>query len=104
MAETIVISPGEVRAGGNELLAAKADLDAVLATLRTVVAANGTETWGDDSYGRQFADGKTGYRSSRTNLLDGVREFATTIGEFGTGLIGAADRTERTETGNTARF
>ncbi|MGC4994602.1 hypothetical protein [Nocardia salmonicida] len=104
MPETIIITPSNVRAGGNELLAAKTAFDAILNTLATTVESNGSETWGDDSYGKQFADGDTGYRSSRSNLLSGGRDMAETVGEFGTGLVSASNKADTTEFHSTSAF
>lgn len=100
----LIITPSDVRAGGNELLTAKAAFETILNTLSTTVGANGAETWGDDSYGKQFADGKNGYIGSRSNLLKGGHDMSETIGEFGTGLIDASNTATKTEYGNTSAF
>lgn len=104
MAEKLIVTPSAVRAGGNELLAAQAAFETIMRTLSTSVGSNGSETWGTDSYGKQFAEGTNGYYSSRGNLLKGGSDMSDTLREFGTGLIDASNTAVKTESGNTSAF
>ncbi|PXX61718.1 hypothetical protein DFR70_108276 [Nocardia tenerifensis] len=104
MSETIIVTPEDVRAGGNELMAAKSAFETVMRTLSETIDTYGPETWGKDSYGREFADGERGYRSSRNNLLSGGRDMVRTVGEFGTGLLRAGNAAEAADFGNSHAF
>ncbi|CAM4526387.1 hypothetical protein NONI108955_43605 [Nocardia ninae] len=104
MAETIIVDPAHVRAGGTELIAAKAAFETTMNTLSEAIGSHGPETWGKDSYGKEFADGEKGYRSSRNNLLSGGREMVQTVEEFGNGLIRAANSSESADVGNSTAF
>lgn len=104
MPETIIVTPGAVRAGGTELIAAKTAFETTMNTLSETVGSYGPETWGKDSYGREFADGEKGYRSSRNNLLSGGRDMVRTVEDFGSGLIRAANSSESADFGNSSTF
>ncbi|MRH89360.1 hypothetical protein GFY24_18220 [Nocardia sp. SYP-A9097] len=104
MTERIIITPSDVRAGGDELLTAEAAFETIMAKLSSAIGANGSETWGEDSYGRQFADGKSGYYNSRSNLLKGGRDMSAALRQFGTGLIDASNSAKKTEFGNATSF
>ncbi|MFI9504714.1 hypothetical protein [Nocardia sp. NPDC052566] len=104
MAETIIIDPANVRAGATELLTAKAAFDTAITTLSESVGSYGAETWGRDSYGKEFADGEKGYRSSRGNLLRGGREMVGTVEDFGDGLLQAAHSADAADLGSSRAF
>ncbi|MEV6391249.1 hypothetical protein [Nocardia xishanensis] len=104
MSVTIIVSPAAVRAGGTELIAAKTAFETTMDILSQAIGSYGTETWGKDSYGKEFADGENGYRSSRNNLLGGGREMVETVDDFGNGLIRAANTSESADFGNSSAF
>ncbi|QIS02311.1 hypothetical protein F5X71_08220 [Nocardia brasiliensis] len=104
MSEKIIVDPAEVRSGGTELLAAKAAFENTMHTLAAAIDGYGPETWGRDSYGREFAEGEQGYRSSRNNLLSGGRQMVRTVEDFGSGLIRAANAAESADFGSSDTF
>ncbi|MET7768252.1 hypothetical protein [Nocardia sp. NPDC005366] len=104
MPEQIVIAPSAIEAAGLELHTAASMFERIIDTLAKSAFSNGSETWGNDSYGHQFADGSNGYISSRDNLVRGGRDMAETITQFGTGMIDASMKMTGTEFGNAAAF
>ncbi|MGV9614049.1 hypothetical protein [Nocardia xishanensis] len=104
MSETIIVTPDDVRAGGTQLIAAKTAFETTVNILSEAIGSYGTETWGKDSYGKEFADGENGYRSSRNNLLSGGREMVQTVEDFGNGLIQVANTSESADFGNSSAF
>jgi hypothetical protein len=107
MADGIIITPGDLYSAGRQVLEAQTQLQAIVDTLSNGVNQYGVETWGNDSYGRNFADdsnGNPGYVSSRTNLLSGGNNMATAIGEFGTGMTTAANNASTGEDNSASSF
>jgi hypothetical protein len=76
--------------GGGGTGTAQGELDAIVGELTTTLHNYGPQTWGDDTYGKQFADGREGYVAARDNLLSGGTDMATVIGSIGRSLIAAA--------------
>ncbi|MEU7145836.1 hypothetical protein ABZ942_40785 [Nocardia sp. NPDC046473] len=111
MTESIIINPSDVRAAGQELLdlssssaGGPVSFHTIMRELIDAVGGAGAETWGDDSFGKQFAEGANGYRASRSNLLKGGNDMLTTLQDFGTGLTTAANNTSNGESGNVNNF
>ena len=107
MADEIIITPGDLSSAGRQVLDAQTQLQTIVNTLSNGVSRYGEETWGNDSYGRDFADdskGNPGYISSRTNLLKGGSDMATAIGEFGTGMTTAASNASTGEDNSSSSF
>ncbi|WP_019929536.1 hypothetical protein [Nocardia sp. BMG111209] len=91
----IVVYPDRLADAGRRLSgggsgSAQGELAAIVGELTTRLHDYGPQTWGTDSYGRQFADGRDGYVAARDNLLTGGTQMATAIGSIGRGLIDAA--------------
>ncbi|MFI6172433.1 hypothetical protein ACIBCN_37035 [Nocardia sp. NPDC051052] len=111
MTQSIIVNPSDVRAAGQELLdmssgtpGGAVSFHAIMRELTDAVGGAGTETWGDDSFGKQFAEGANGYRASRSNLLKGGNDMLETLEDFGTGLTTAANSMSNGESGNVDNF
>ncbi|WP_157513921.1 hypothetical protein [Nocardia concava] len=48
--------------------------------------------WGNDSLGRQFAEGDQGYKASMKNIVEGARNMAGTFGNFSKTQQESADK------------
>ncbi|MEC3955050.1 hypothetical protein VMT65_18560 [Nocardia sp. CDC153] len=48
--------------------------------------------WGNDSLGRQFANGDQGYLASKKNIIEGATNMAGTFGNFSTSQQESADK------------
>ncbi|MCX4093064.1 hypothetical protein [Nocardia sp. alder85J] len=92
---SIVVYPGKLADAGRQLsgsgsATAQGQLAAIVGDLTTALHNYGSQTWGDDSYGKKFADGKEGYVAARDDLLSGGSDMASVIGSVGRTLIDAA--------------
>ncbi|MGV9663643.1 hypothetical protein ACWDUL_25885 [Nocardia niigatensis] len=62
------------------------------------------EPWGNDSLGRQFANGEQGYLASKKNMIEGARNMAGTFANFSKSQKDSADELERQEQANRESF
>ncbi|MFE3188748.1 hypothetical protein ACFXHA_07035 [Nocardia sp. NPDC059240] len=62
------------------------------------------EPWGNDSLGKQFADGEQGYLASRKNIVEGATNMAGTFGNFSKGQQDSAAQLEQMERDNADGF
>lgn len=97
---------GSVEVDTNQLRKAAVESDGIhdsltrtLSTLRGVVSGGGSP-WGNDSFGKKFADGDKGYLAARENLLAAIEQMATTFGGYANGQRSAADTMDAMEAGN----
>ncbi|MQY24986.1 hypothetical protein [Nocardia aurantia] len=105
----IVVYPDRLADAGRRLSgsgtgSAQGELAAIVGDLTTRLDNYGSQTWGDDSYGKKFADGHDGYLAARDNLLTGGTEMAAAIGSVGRGLIAAAGNFTDNEASGRDRF
>ncbi|MQY24075.1 WXG100 family type VII secretion target [Nocardia macrotermitis] len=95
---SIEINPGQLRTAATDCDNIHSSVLNVLNNLKA--ATSGTQTpWGNDSFGKKFAEGDKGYISVSKNLLDGVNDLATTFGAFASGQREAADELTNADTG-----
>jgi len=79
MTDPLAVSPDALRSTSEHLAVVSTQMKTVLSTLQGLLS-NAGEPWGDDSTGRDFADGPNGYLAqtdwvdssigSKTQLLD----------------------------------
>ncbi|MGV9614061.1 hypothetical protein [Nocardia xishanensis] len=70
-----------------------------------VTAGSGdSPPWGTDSYGKQFADGDSGYVKLSVGLLQGGFDLAHTLSAFAHGMRRAAGDLDSAEANATAAF
>lgn len=85
------------------LRSAAAGFDDVAERLRqlneTVVnyTNNQGEAWGDDKFGRKFANGPKGYEAGRDNCFDALSKLADVLGQNATNLRDGATTFEQNE-------
>ncbi|MGV9678510.1 hypothetical protein ACWDSJ_24790 [Nocardia sp. NPDC003482] len=92
MADAVEVDPAKLTATGNHMLTVRDKLGGIVSHLNGAVGTAGPETWGTDSFGKGFADGDDGYVRSRTELLSGAHELVISLGQFGQGMIDAANK------------
>ncbi|WP_156959805.1 hypothetical protein [Nocardia sp. BMG51109] len=97
MAERVEIDPSKLGLAGESMLSIKDKMAAIFAKLNDEVGSAGEETWGDDKFGKGFAEGEEGYIESRKQLLGGGGDMVKTIGEFGQGMIDGAAEIRNTD-------
>ncbi|MFJ9366289.1 WXG100 family type VII secretion target [Nocardia sp. NPDC101769] len=103
VATKVGVTPAQLRGAAGRMRALEDRVDGILATLERSLAQRGM-AWGDDSYGSAFADGAQGYSAAHSNLHDGIRNMATTLGSYAQGQDEAADSLERMDHGNANRY
>jgi hypothetical protein len=90
VADKVQVNPDQLTKAGNKMLAVQQKMNNIITTLDNAVGEAGTETWGNDSFGKGFADGDNGYIASRKQLISGGHDMATSLTQFGNGMIDAA--------------
>jgi uncharacterized protein YukE len=92
----VEIDPDWLDKGADDMTTIQGQLQSIITTLTTNLAALGTP-WGPDSYGRKFADGTNGYLSSMQTLISGAKSLVAVFGTFATGLSNAATTVRQNE-------
>ncbi|MFI9504992.1 hypothetical protein [Nocardia sp. NPDC052566] len=100
MSDSIILDTDALKKAGDKMVGIQRSIDVVIAKLSSRVTANGTETWGDDKFGEDFANGTNGYTTSRQSLLTGGTEISKTVRSFGHGMIKAGKGFVAIENGN----
>ncbi|WP_327143719.1 hypothetical protein [Nocardia sp. NBC_01327] len=83
--------------------AVRDSIDTVVKTLTASADGRG-EPWGNDSLGKNFADGANGYLKSRENIIDGANNMAGTFDNFSKGQTDAAAQLTSMDQGNSDGF
>ncbi|CAN5198257.1 hypothetical protein BH11ACT6_BH11ACT6_54520 [soil metagenome] len=99
MAESLGLTPADLRATADHLADVSSRMKQVLASLNPTLDGEGP-AWGDDKPGKEFADGAdggTGYLGQR-DWVDGSVEAKTSLLDgYADGLRTAADTLEQTD-------
>ncbi len=98
MTQPIEVDPTKLANAGHHLLSVKDKMDGIVGKLKNAVGHAGTETWGNDKFGKGFADGEDGYTKSRTELLAGADETVKSLQQFGQGMVDAAVTVRKADT------
>ncbi|WP_067667188.1 hypothetical protein [Nocardia miyunensis] len=96
---SVEINPEQLRTAASDCDRIHSSVLSTLKTLRTAVDAE-QAPWGNDSFGKKFADGDKGYIAVSKNLLEGINDLATTFGTFASGQREAADELSNADTGH----
>lgn len=92
-----------MRATASGLDGVATQIDAILTTL-SAAAAGYAGSWGDDEFGKPFAEGDSGY-TKRAPTLEGVLSArATRLRQYSSGLRDGAATFDTTEADNTDAF
>lgn len=94
MADRIEIDPYALKRAAGITLGAANELKRIIRDLRSSLAFEsdtGNFPWGNDKFGKKFSDGANGYKTARTNLLDGGDALADGAYGFADGEVQAAD-------------
>ncbi|GAA5067095.1 hypothetical protein [Nocardia callitridis] len=103
MAEEISVDTGKLR-GAAAISGGVGDrIGAILTELEGVTGGDGTP-WGNDSFGKKFADGANGYVAARENLTGAVGGMAKTFNDIEAGQSDAANELEVGEIDNQGGF
>lgn len=76
-------------------------IDTLHGTLAGIENDATDQPWGNDKFGKKFADGDKGYKATRTNMVEGGYGMADALFEFGQGERTAADQFRAAEGGST---
>ncbi|MFI5780704.1 hypothetical protein [Nocardia sp. NPDC051570] len=98
MTQPIEVDPTKLENAGHHMLSVRDKMDGIVGKLKSSVGAAGTETWGNDKFGKGFADGDDGYLESRTELLSGADETVKSLQQFGQGMIDGAGELRKADT------
>ncbi|RDI43606.1 hypothetical protein DFR68_12073 [Nocardia mexicana] len=79
------------------------DIESVLGNL-SIALDTKAAPWGDDAFGKKFADGENGYKKARDNLMEGIQNMRKTLDEFADGQKGAVIKLEKQEGDNVRGF
>jgi hypothetical protein len=104
---TVEVLPDQLNKAAGEMYALAGDLDAIVQTLSTTLASLGTP-WGQDSYGKKFADGVTGYLAVKQNLIGdgsatttgvtpGAQGLVASLRSFGDGMVATVQKMNENE-------
>ncbi|MEU2103158.1 hypothetical protein [Nocardia sp. NPDC019255] len=74
-------------------------INGIIDRLSASIAARGN-CWGNDTIGRNFANGSGGYTTTRDNLIKGARNVAGTFQNFSEGQTKTANLLRDMEHGN----
>jgi hypothetical protein len=99
-ASQIEVSPEALTAAANKMYSLQDRVAGIRNTLSTNAAGLG-EPWGNDSYGKHFANGSEGYLANRDSLIQGpsgaLPQLVTEFQSFGDDMTSAAASFERSE-------
>ncbi|WP_040794551.1 hypothetical protein [Nocardia higoensis] len=93
MAERIEIDPYALDKAADITLTAAGEVERIIGNLTSALALEDDATnfpWGNDSFGKKFADGGKGYKASRDALLEGGRSLVRGTKGFADGQKQAA--------------
>ncbi|MFG1793019.1 hypothetical protein [Nocardia sp. NPDC049149] len=91
MASTVHVDTGLLRTDvAPKIDEARASLAKIMTALKGELAAKGV-VWGDDKYGRTFADGENGYKSVSKNMVESGDGMAEHLGKFSGSVREAAN-------------
>jgi hypothetical protein len=96
MADSLGVSPADLRATADRLADVSSRMKDVLSSVRTSVDAEGAP-WGSDERGTEFADGETpdtGYLSQRDWVDESVEAKTSLLDAYAVSLRDAADTLE----------
>ncbi len=96
---SVEINPDQLRTAASDCDRIHGSIVTALRNLQSAVDAE-QAPWGNDSFGKKFADGDKGYLAVSKNLLDGINDLATTFGTFASGQREAADELNNADTGH----
>ncbi|WP_405489166.1 hypothetical protein [Nocardia sp. NBC_00511] len=103
MAEKVEVQVAGMRTTATGLEGVSTRIDTILAAV-SAASDSHTGCWGDDEFGRPFAEGDSGY-TNRDGALQGVlKARAARLREYATGLRDGATTLETTEANNTDSF
>ncbi|MFE2995134.1 hypothetical protein ACFXG4_09015 [Nocardia sp. NPDC059246] len=102
-ADKVKVEVAGMRSTADGLDGVSTQIDAILAAVDAASKAH-DGCWGDDEYGRPFADGDSGYIKRSANLEDVLKSKAKRLHEYSTGLRDGATSLETTEANNADGF
>jgi len=92
MADNFSADPDKVQAVAQQLADIGAQMNGILTSLNSKLAGEG-QPWGDDSTGKQFADGSNGYTAQSQSILAAfqqdvqiVQTYAETLSQMMTAV------------------
>lgn len=94
MAETVGITPAELRATADHLADVSSRMMQVLSSLNTSLDAEGS-VWGDDELGKGFAEGENGYLAQHEWVGGSVDAKTDLLNDYSVSLRTAADTLEQ---------
>lgn len=101
----VELTSDQLRKVAKDTYAVADRIDRILGELAS--ARPGGAPWGDDSYGRQFADdqgGNPGYVNAGRNIDTGGANIVKTIRSYADGIVAAAAKMDAGEHGSSQQF
>lgn len=96
MTGNVTVDPEALRAAASRATDLQGRVAEIVDTLTSTLQSHGAP-WGDDHYGREFAEGDNGYLAVHKNLISGGQTMVTSLSDLATGQNDAADSLQGTD-------
>jgi hypothetical protein len=90
MANSVEVDPAQLKVAALTSESIQQRIQQSLTRLQSTLTSDGTP-WGNDSFGKKFAEGDQGYLVASENLTAGLTQMSSTFGDFAKGQREAAD-------------